>query len=93
MAVFQITGIRRERSAGGTHEHISHVRIGASVILRRDTGVSDLRSSSGDRYYTEVAYRRANVVVVGCPLCDFRDYLRTEADSTIANNLLSLPRV
>ncbi len=93
MAVFRITGVRTERSANGTHEHISDVRIGAGSILRRDTVVSDLRSPSGDRYYTEVAGRRASVAVVSCPLCDFRDYLRTEADSTIANNLLSLPRV
>jgi hypothetical protein len=93
MTRFRITGVRTELSASRTHEHISHVRIGAGAILGRQTVVADLRSSSGDRYYTEVSGREAEVVVVACPACDFRDYLRTTADATTANNLLSLPRV
>lgn len=96
MSTFQVTGIRTEQSSSGYHEHISHVGIGTgSVLLTRQTVVNDIRAPGGDRYYTQVNGHRADVVVVGCPTsgCTFRDYLRTEADSTTTNNLLSLPRV
>jgi hypothetical protein len=89
----QVTGVRTEFGPDGRHEHISHVRIGPAGILPRQTVVNDLRDPNGDRYYTEVNGRRANVIVVSCPVCSFRDYLRTDADSTTSNNLLSLPRV
>jgi hypothetical protein len=91
---FQINGVRTEKPYGATHEHITHVRLAATgSILRRQTVVNDLRNPYGDRYYTKVGQARANVIVVRCPLCTFRDYIKTEADRTTADNLLSLPRV
>ena len=93
MYTYQVTGVRTETSASGYHEHISHVRIGAQAILERQTVVTDIKSPIGDRYFTNVNSRRADVLVVSCPNCSFRDYLRTSADSTSVNNLLSLPRV
>jgi hypothetical protein len=91
---FQITGVRTEPGPDGRHEHISHVRIGTSTgVLSRQTVVNDLRDPNGDRYFTSVNGQRANVIVVSCPACSFRDYLRTDADSTTTNHLLSLPRV
>jgi hypothetical protein len=93
MSNFRITGVRLEPSTDGRHEHISHVQIGGSAILRRQTVVDDLRSTGGDRYYTQVNGVTANVEVVRCPGCTFNDYLRTDRDSTTADNLLSLPRV
>jgi uncharacterized protein DUF3892 len=94
MATFQINGVRTEQSPGATHEHISHVRLAATgTIFPRSTVIKDLRDPYGDRYYTKVGQARANVIVVGCPLCSFGDYIKTEADGTTADNLLSLPRV
>jgi len=94
MSTFQITGIRTEPGPDTRHDHISYVRIGTSTtLLSRQIVVNDIRNPNGDRYYTQVNGRRANVVVVSCPVCTFRDYLRTDADSTTVNNLLSLPKV
>jgi hypothetical protein len=94
VARFEVTGVRTEESSSGRHEHISHVSIGnRGVVLRRETVVADLRSPSGDRYFTDVRGRTANVIVVSCSACSFCDYLRTDADSSTENNLLSLPRI
>jgi prephenate dehydrogenase len=35
---------------------------------------------------------RAEVIVVSCPICSYRDYIKTVRDFTTADNLLSLPR-
>jgi hypothetical protein len=94
MSTFQITGVRTETTASDPHEHITAVRLGAGdVIISRATVVADLRSPTGDRYYTYGGGKRADVIVVTCPRCALRDYITTEPDSTITNNLLSLPRV
>ena len=96
MSTFEITGVGMEPSGFGSHEHIARVRIGARVpafTLSRQTVVNDLRQPGGDRYYTDAGGTRANVVVVTCPSCTFKDYLRTDPDKTTSNNLLSLPRV
>jgi hypothetical protein len=92
MATFQITAVRTEKSSGGTHEHISHVGLPAGSVLPRSVVIKDLRDPNGDRYYTYVNGNKADVIVVDCPRCDFSDYIRTKADSTTADNLLSLPR-
>lgn len=73
MATFQITGVRTEQSSSGYHEHISHVQIGGSSILRRQTVVDDIRTPGGDRYHTEAGGQRADVVVVRCPNCTFNE--------------------
>lgn len=94
MATFRINGVRTERAPGATHEHITHVRLAASgAIIRRETVIADLRDPYGDRYYTQSGQFRADVIVVECPYCTFSDYIKTEADATEADNLLSLPRV
>jgi hypothetical protein len=93
MASYQVTGVRTEKSADGYHEHISHVRCGSTnTILPRQTVVNDIRTG-GDSYYTLGAGQRAEVEVVTCPKCTFRDYLKTKPDKTTADNLLSLPRI
>lgn len=91
MSTFQISAVRTARPPGYTHEHITHVGIGSGVVLTRQTVINDLRSYSGDRYYTYAAGLRADVIVAGCPHCGAGDYITTEPDSTTANNLLSLP--
>jgi len=94
MTTLQITGVRTEPGPNTRHDHISYVRIDTATTLRpRQAVVDNIRNPFGDRYYTQVKGRRANVVVVSCLVCSSRDYLRTDADSTTENNLLSLPRV
>lgn len=91
---FQIDGVRTAKPAGYTHEHITDVRLaGTGVLISRNTVIADLRSVSGDRYYTFVHGTRADVIVAGCPHCGYGDYITTTPDWTTENNLLSLPRV
>jgi len=91
--VFRVTGIRTEPSASETHDHVAAVRQGSNPqLISRAMIVADLRDPSGDRYYVETPQHRADLVVAACPICDFGEYLRTSADRTTADLLLSLPR-
>jgi hypothetical protein len=94
MATFTITRVRTERPIGAAHEHITYVELNgnSNLIISRSTVISDIRSPFGDRYITNAGGVRANVIVVGCPICTFSDYITTEPDWTTQNNLLSLPR-
>lgn len=91
MASFQIVAVRTDWSTDSSHEHISEVKTSGGSIWSRATVVKDIREG-GDSYYTEVDGSKADVIVVECPNCTFDDYIRTTADSTTADNLLSLPR-
>jgi Protein of unknown function (DUF3892) len=92
MASSQIVAVRTEDSETGSHEHISRVKLRYGAELPRSIVVNDIRSGN-DSYYTEADGSRAQVVVVDCPYCiHFHDYIKTRADSTTADNLLSLPR-
>ncbi|HVA85301.1 MAG TPA: hypothetical protein VNF73_03165 [Candidatus Saccharimonadales bacterium] len=91
---FRVTGIRVEPSANETHDHVLAVRQGTNPqLISRAAVVADLRDDDGDRYYVEENGQRAGLVVAECPICSFVDYLRTAADRTTADRLLSLPRV
>jgi hypothetical protein len=91
MASFQIVAVRTESSSSGSHEHISKVKTSGGSEWSRATVVKDIREG-GDSYYTEVNGSKADVIVVECPNCTFSDYIKTTADSTTADNLLSLPK-
>lgn len=91
MASFQIVAVRTDLSESGLHEHISEVKTSGGGEWSRATVVKDIREGT-DSYYTEVDGSKADVIVVECPRCDFGDYIKTTADSTTADNLLSLPR-
>jgi hypothetical protein len=91
MAVYRVTGISTE-NPDWRHEHITALLLEDRLWVRRDDAAANISSSYGDRYYTYAAGRRADVVVVGCPVCGFSPYLRTTADTVTENNLLSLPK-
>jgi Protein of unknown function (DUF3892) len=91
VASFQIVAVRTEDSESGQHEHISMVKTSGGGEWTRETVIYDIRHGS-DSYYTEVDGTRAEVIVVECPRCTFSDYIKTTADDTTADNLLSLPR-
>lgn len=97
MSSWRVNAIATEKAATGSHEHISDVHVSntgsatAGIWLTRATVVQDIRTG-GDDYYTQADETRAAVKVVECPLCTFKDYLRSEKDKTTADNLLALPR-
>ena len=92
--LFRVTGIRTEPSAIQTHDHVAAVRQGSNPqLISKAVVAADLRDPAGDRYYVERAEQRADLVVAACPICNVPDYLRTSADRTTADLLLSLPRV
>lgn len=91
MASHRVTGIATE-PAGYQHEHITDLYLESGQWVDRYTVAVNIQHPSGDRYYTYAHGQVAWVVVVGCPVCAFSWYLRTTADSTTENNLLSLPR-
>jgi hypothetical protein len=94
MASFEITRVRTVQPIGAAHEHIDAVELANRSDWRftRTYIIEQLRKPEGDRYYTWEGNHRATVVVRGCPYCDFGSYITTLPDSTIVNNLLSLPR-
>ena len=90
---FRVMAIRTEPSTSETHDHVDAVRQGGNPqLISRALVVADLRDPAGDRYYVETADQRADLVVADCPICSFGDYLRTTADRSTADLLLSLPR-
>ncbi|MFN2484644.1 MAG: DUF3892 domain-containing protein [Candidatus Limnocylindria bacterium] len=91
MAAFEIIKVRSEPARSGTHEHVEAVWLSAGFPLPRSTVLMDLRTPGGDRYFTRLDVVRTNVIATSCPHCGFRDYLTTEADTPLSNNLLDLP--
>lgn len=94
MSTYRITKVRVEKTVRDPHEHITDVELNDRVDQRfsRQTIVNDLKSATGDRYYTLAGGERAEVVVRTCPACSFSDYITTLPDATKKNNLLDLPR-
>jgi hypothetical protein len=92
LAEYQVSGVRTEPAWSDTHEHVSHVRVEDGTIFVRQTVVDDLRAPESTRYFMVGRRGRAEVTVVACPECGFRDYLTTN-DPTNTDLLLRLPRV
>jgi len=85
---YQITHIRLSDS-GYSNEHITHVKLSSGVI-ETVTDVVRYIDSSFEYYYTSAYGSKALVESVhptGRPA-----YIRTKANSTTRDNLLSLPR-
>jgi hypothetical protein len=91
MASLQITAVRTEQAHPGQHPHITEVKTSDGREWTRQEVLDDIRSGN-DTFYTEVNGAHAGVIDVECPLCNFGDYIKTKADKTTADNLLSLPR-
>lgn len=92
MALQQITEVRTEKPHDGRYEHITYVELASGTRLARATVIANIRSVSGDRYYTYAGGKTADVIVHRCPRCDEGDYITTAPDTTPDNNLLLLPR-
>jgi Protein of unknown function (DUF3892) len=88
----QIVAVNKVTSTAGSysHQHISEVKTAGGKIFKRSEVVK-LIDNEEQSFYTLVGSSQASVIVVKCPTCTATDYIRTTADSTTADNLLSLP--
>jgi hypothetical protein len=75
---------------GGTHRHISEVKTASGRVLTRAEVVNRILTGV-EEFCTMGGGEEAKVIVVGCPFCASGDYIKTTADTTKADNLLSLP--
>jgi len=80
----------QDSSGTGTHKHISKVKTAGGRILTRAEVVR--RIENGDEeFVTIVGNLEPKVIVVDCPDCAAKDYVKTTADKSKADNLLNLP--
>lgn len=80
---------KETKYVGGTHRHIA-LLCTATARVPKAVAIAQIRRGT-DTYWTLADGQRANVEVVDrCARCG-TDYLRTDRDSTIKNNLLELP--
>lgn len=91
MNTYRVTGIAVD-SRDWRHEHITDLLLEDRYWVDRHSAAVNIQSETGDKYYTNVKGQTAWVIVVGCPACSAPFYLRTTADASIDNNLLSLPK-
>lgn len=89
----QIVAVRTVYSSAGLfpHHHISEVKTAGGDVLTRSEVARRIQGGQ-QSFFTLVGSSQASVIVVKCPHCSTYDYIRTTADSTTADNLLSLPR-
>jgi hypothetical protein len=75
---------------GGQHKHIVALCLEGGRRVAKATAIANIEAKI-ESYYTYADGQRANVEVVQrCIRCSSK-YLRTDRDSTIKDNLLSLP--
>ncbi len=88
----QIVAVNKVTSTAGaySHRHISEVKTAGGEVLKRSEVVKRIQNGE-QSFYTLVAGSQASVIVVKCPTCSANDYIKTTADGTTADNLLSLP--
>jgi hypothetical protein len=72
------------------HRHISEVKTADGRVLSRSEVVVRIQLGI-EEFCTKAGGEEAGVIVVSCPFCTSQDYIKTTADSTVADNLLSLP--
>jgi predicted adenine nucleotide alpha hydrolase (AANH) superfamily ATPase len=91
MASYRVVRTDKESaSAGGYHRHIAALCLEGGRSVPKLQAIRNIRSAT-ENYYTLADGQRAEVEVANrCALC-YSEYLRTNKDTTIKNNLLSLP--
>jgi hypothetical protein len=91
LAAYRVTGTGKGTEVtGGNHRHITKLCLEDGRQVPKATAISNIDSGI-ESYYTFADGQRANVEVVQrCARC-YAKYLRTDADTTTKDNLLSLP--
>lgn len=94
MALYQVVCTTQAPSASGSpHSHITHLGFGnGSHRITVPQAIAQLRSPTGDRYYTisPTTGRRADVKEDDCEVCGQHACVRTNADGIRDNNLKAL---
>ena len=85
---YKITHVRVQ-SQGSTEQHITNIKISIGTTYTRAEAVRNIDSSI-EHYFTTRDGKTATVVTVHPYSGD--PYIKTKPDSTIKDNLLSLPR-
>jgi hypothetical protein len=91
MATYAVTGVRRERSADRSHEHLEGVCAGGAHYTRKEVIDS---ISAGDVWEVSVGGRTAVVTPLAyCPApgCLAAPYLHADPDDTGDDQLEALP--
>jgi hypothetical protein len=92
MATYTVTGVRRETSVDGSHEHIEGVCTDGGIHYTRQEVFDSL--SRGDVWVTLAGGYLAEIATqtfCSAPRCLATPYLRTNPDSTRLDNLENLP--
>jgi len=91
VAAYRVTRTGKEDVwTGGHHRHITTLCLEDGRRVPKATAITNLESRL-EQYYTYADGQRADVEVVQrCSRCNSK-YLRTNRDTTIQDNLLSLP--
>jgi hypothetical protein len=90
MAIFTVNRVQKGPALDRTHEHIEAVCTTENKKYLRSQVIASI--NGGDDWYTSVGGRSAKIIVVSrCSRCTVAPYIRTTADSTTTDNLLSLP--
>ena len=92
MAAYTVTKIRKENSSDGTHRHIEGVITDGGIHYTRREVFDSV--NLGHVWRTRAAGRTATITTLThCPRdnCYASPYLRTNPDSTGADNLENLP--
>lgn len=92
MATYGINAVRTEQPYGYSHPHISYVRLTDGTVETRRQVIKFIEEYKMTYVTSAPGYPQAKVVVAGCPKCGSGDYITTEPDWTVENNLLELPR-
>jgi hypothetical protein len=79
----------RVQSPGTLEQHITHIKISTGTVYSRAEAVNNIDSGIG-HYFTTGDGKTATVITVHPTIGD--SYIKTKPDSTIKDNLLSLPR-
>ena len=85
-----VVAVDKEQSLGRNHEHIAAVCTSDRSKYSRAQVIASV--NAGNDWYTSAGGRSAKIIVVSqCGRCNLAPYIRTTADSTTTDNLLSLP--
>lgn len=90
MAIYTVTGVRKERCGDGVHEHIEGVCTDAGAHFTRKQVVDSI--NAGNTWKTKAGGYEAVIHPTRCRRCGADPYIETYPDSTKLDNLDNLPR-
>jgi hypothetical protein len=91
VSTYYVNRVRKERAPNGVHEHVERVCTTQNLHYTRSQVIASI--GAGNVWMTTTTGGQSSKikVVASCGRCTTAPYIRTEADSTTSDNLLSLP--